>query len=418
MILLFIRMHLKFLILTQLFLITHFLSFAQLENPDRTPKVFLDCNVCPQQFIRQNVDFVDFVRDRQVADIHLLITRQFLGGGGREYQLDFTSLNEEYEIDFNFKIQTYAADTRIEIHRKLTNAIKSGLVPYAASKLPIRLEVEREAPSAEQPSPGSDDPWNNWIFEVAGSIDWEKESNQKEYELDGRVEIDRTTEMWRIRSDFDIEFEVNEVKRDSQTLVSSLKRSGAEVSIVKSISEHWSAGVFTGVSSSTFNNIELGTRLQGAIEYSYFPYQLSATKEFTFAYLLGPRYFDYWETTIFDEKKEGLMSQAIRINFEMRQPWGQIDSRLEGSHYFHDFSKNRLEFFSYLSLRVIKGLFLRVGGEAELINDQIYLPQGSASLEEILLQRRALATNFRLEFRFGVAYTFGSIYNSVVNTRL
>ena len=112
------------------------------------------------------------------------------------------------------------------------------------------------------------------------------------------------------------------------------------------------------------------------------------------------------------------MAEAIRINFEMRQAWGTIDARLEGSHFFHDFSKNRLEFYSFLSLRVFKGLFVRLGGEANLINDQLFLPQGDASLEEILLQRRALATDFRLEFRFGVAYTFGSIYYSVVNTRL
>lgn len=411
-------MYLKNTFLVLLCSFVHFASFSQSAYPNRTAKVFLDCNVCPQQYIRQNIDFVSFVRDRQVADIHLLITRQFLGGGGREYQLDYRGLNDNYDMQFAYTIQTYAADTRIEIQRKLTNAIMSGLMPYVASQTPVQLIVEREAPSADSPSPTEEDPWNNWIFEVAGSLDWEKESNQKEYELDGQVEIDRTTEMWRIRSEFEIEYEVNEVQRDSQTLVSSLKRSGAEISVVKSITNHWSAGVFSGVSSSTFNNIELGGRLQAALEYSYFPYQLSATKEFTFAYLVGPRYFDYWETTIFDESREGLMSQAIRINFEMRQPWGQIDSRLEGSHYFHDFSKNRLEFFSYLSLRLIKGLFLRIGGEANLINDQIYLPQGDASIEEILLQRRALATNFRLEFRVGVAYTFGSIYNSVVNTRL
>ncbi len=411
-------MNLKHLFLLILCSFIHFFSYSQSTYPNRTAKIFLDCNVCPQQFIRQHIDFVNFVRDRQVADIHLLITRQFLGGGGREYQLDFHGLNEAYDMQFDYTIQTYAADTRIEIQRKLTNAIMSGLMPYVASHTPVQLIVEREAPSAANPSPTEDDPWNNWIFEVAGSLDWEKESNQKEYELDGQLEIDRTTEMWRVRSEFEIEYEVNEVKQDTQTLVSSLKRSGAEISVVKSISDHWSAGIFTGVSSSTFNNIELGGRLQAALEYSYFPYQLSATKELTFAYLLGPRYFNYWEPTVFDQNEEGLMSQAIRINFEMRQAWGQIDSRLEGSHYFHDFSKNRLEFFSYLSLRIIKGLFVRVGGEADLINDQIYLPQGDASIEEVLLQRRALATSFRLEFRLGVAYTFGSIYNSVVNTRL
>ncbi|MFP4093406.1 MAG: hypothetical protein ACLFUB_02905 [Cyclobacteriaceae bacterium] len=69
-------------------------------------------------------------------------------------------------------------------------------------------------------------------------------------------------------------------------------------------------------------------------------------------------------------------------------------------------------------MHIVKGLFARIGGEAELINDQIFLPKGDASLEEILLQRRGLPTSFRLKFRPGVAYTFGSTYNSMVNTRL
>ena len=40
-----------------------------------------------------------------------------------------------------------------------------------------------------------------------------------------------------------------------------------------------------------------------------------------------------------------------------------------------------------------------------------------ATPEEILLERRALLTNYRYGAFVGISYTFGSIFNSVVNPR-
>jgi len=45
------------------------------------------------------------------------------------------------------------------------------------------------------------------------------------------------------------------------------------------------------------------------------------------------------------------------------------------------------------------------------------LVKGGASREEILLKRKELATQFRYFTYFGLSYTFGSIYNNVVNPR-
>ena len=51
------------------------------------------------------------------------------------------------------------------------------------------------------------------------------------------------------------------------------------------------------------------------------------------------------------------------------------------------------------------------------INDQIYLPNAGNTEEEILLQRQALETGFRITSNIGIRYTFGSIYNTIVNQR-
>jgi hypothetical protein len=51
------------------------------------------------------------------------------------------------------------------------------------------------------------------------------------------------------------------------------------------------------------------------------------------------------------------------------------------------------------------------------VRDQLNLPAGEATPEEILLQQRELATDFRFSTSLSITYTFGSIYSNVVNPR-
>ena len=51
------------------------------------PKVFLDCNFCDITYIKQNVPYVNYVRDRKVADGHVLYIQQRTGSGGMEFRL-------------------------------------------------------------------------------------------------------------------------------------------------------------------------------------------------------------------------------------------------------------------------------------------------------------------------------------------
>lgn len=51
-----------------------------------TVRVFIDCTntPCDQDFFRTEMAFVDHVRDRQNADVHILLNGQSTGSGGRE----------------------------------------------------------------------------------------------------------------------------------------------------------------------------------------------------------------------------------------------------------------------------------------------------------------------------------------------
>src|SRR5262245_57290182 len=53
------------------------------------PRVFLDCHFCDTNFIRTEMNWVNWVRDAADAQIHVLVTRQSTGGGGQEWLLNF-----------------------------------------------------------------------------------------------------------------------------------------------------------------------------------------------------------------------------------------------------------------------------------------------------------------------------------------
>ena len=91
---------------------------------------------------------------------------------------------------------------------------------------------------------------------------------------------------------------------------------------------------------------------------------------------------------------------------------------LEAVHFLQYPSDYNLELNGSLDYRIVRGLNLNLWGGIESVRSQRFLPIGGASDEEVLLERRALATDFRFRAGLGLSYTFGSIYNNVVNSRL
>ncbi|MFQ5632202.1 MAG: hypothetical protein ACE5I1_25815, partial [bacterium] len=167
----------------------------------------------------------------------------------------------------------------------------------------------------------------------------------------------------------------------------------------------------------TFDNRDLDITLSPAIEFNLLPYSESTRRELRFLYRIGPNFVNYQEVTIFDKTSETLFGEELSISYETKQPWGSVEVELEGSHFFHDFSKNRLQLFGELEIRLFKGLSLDIFGSVSRIRDQLSLRKGGATPEEILLRRRELATSFRYFGSVRLSFTFGSIYSNVVNPR-
>ena len=187
--------------------------------------------------------------------------------------------------------------------------------------------------------------------------------------------------------------------------------------IVRSLSDHWAAAARARISSSTFVNQDRAVRVAGGIEHNVFPYSESSKRQLVNQLTVALTNFDYMETTVYGKDEETVGSAIFISAFNIRQPWGESGVGFETSVYFHDPKRHRLVVDGALDVRVFRGFSLNMEGSVSRVRDQLYLRAGDATDEEILLRRRQLATSYRYRFSVGITYTFGSIYNNVVNPR-
>lgn len=154
-----------------------------------------------------------------------------------------------------------------------------------------------------------------------------------------------------------------------------------------------------------------------ALEYDIFPYSESTRRQLRILYRAGYNYVTYVDSTIYDKTRETLWQQSLTAAYEVVQKWGSVNVTLSYSNYLHDLSKDNISLDGFIELRIAKGLSVSFGGGASIIHDQLALVKGGASTQEVLLRRKELATQYRYFTFFGFTYTFGSIYNNVVNPR-
>ncbi len=391
-------------------------------RPGERLRVFLDCqNVhCDFDFVRTEITFVDWVRNRQDAGIHLLVTAQTTGGGGREFTLSFIGQGGLAGSDQTLRTlspQTASSDER---RRTLVRAFTLGLARYAVgTPAADRITVTYAAPATDSSASSAPirDPWNYWLYSLSVNGNVNGESRSKFSQFYGNISANRTTEEFKVRLSTNGSYGENKFVLTDGTFTSYSHSYGVSGLVVKSLGPHWSAGPSVSASSSTFFNYKLALRSGLAAEYNLFPYNESTRRQLTFLYTLGGAHFRYEDTTIFDRLQETRPTQSLAVSLDVKQRWGSASISLDGDQYLHDLSKYNLGASADGDLRIFKGFSLNFFGQASLLRDQLYLRKGGASDEEVLIRRRQLATSYRYFGFFGIRYSFGSIYNNVVNPR-
>ena len=395
-------------------------------GPDTNPQakvlqVYLDCRQCDFDFIRTELNFVNYVRDPELADLHVFVTDERTGGGGREYQFTFIGLGPFAGTSYTLKHYIDRDATEDENREALKQFLKMGFASYLfqtpmGKRFSIEYRGDRDNVVLEQ----TEDPWNNWVFQAyLGRVRLDVESNMSVFNSRWGFFADRVTEQWKLR--FRPYFNYGKVKiqtsSEKDPLYSIQRRHGLDSYIIKSITRHWSAGIFADYQTNNGRNIRHQVILSPGIEFSIFPYEEATRKSITFTYLVGSGFYDYYEETIYGKKEEMLFNHSLRGLVNIQQPWGNIETGLTASQYFHDSARRRIEFYGRTSVRLFEGFSINFQAEYKVVRDQLSLPKGNVSVEDVLLKQRELATDFSFTGSVAVSYTFGSRFANVVNTR-
>ena len=391
---------------------------SELQGPERV-RVFLDCQSqnCNSQEFRTVIDFVDWVRDREASDVHVIMTSQGTGAG-TEYVFDFLGVGPLLGTDVALRFSAPATSTQDEVLGGLSRTLAVGLATYAAQVGFAPFLDIRSMEVAQAPGVPLQDPWKLWVFQVGGDFDAEGEEREESYEIGLQLSANRTTPDWRIEIDLGGEFSERTVElNDGREFVRQQDEWEFETLVVKSLARHWSAGVDLEVNTSTQINRELGARTAAALEWSLFPYEEANRRQMVVQYQVGVTQVNYEEETIFGRLEETLADHRLVAAYETRQPWGDISFTAGWTIYLDDWSRYALALRTNFGIRLFRGLQLNAGGGYEIIRNQVYLAAQDLTDEEILVQQRALATGFEYNFRVGLSYRFGSIFNNVVNNR-
>jgi len=398
-------------------------------------RVFLDCQGgvrgCDRNFFVQEMGFVNWVRDRFDSDVHLLLTQLNAGNGGREITVNFLGQKGYAGKVDTLVVNTLPNDADDRVRRELLRTFQLGLAPYIArtpiaSRMRVGLAGGVVAPTINPRA--VKDRWNLWLYRVDGNFSASGEQLVRTTNLSTSVSAARTTDNWKINlgattsyneRDFKI-FQTNASNpavRDTVSVIVLQRAANANALMGRTLNGHLTVGAKVSLGFSEVLNQKLALRVSPAVEYNYFPWTEATRRQLTALYYVGPNYYSYYRTTIFGEDEETRANQTLLLALTQRQKWGNTNLTLEGSHYLHDPQRNHVTLSGFVDLRLGRGFSLNFRGSASRVRDQIYIAGAAQSERDILTQRQQLQTNFRYNTNVGIGYTFGSIYNTIVNQR-
>ncbi|MFO7574318.1 MAG: hypothetical protein R6W67_04085 [Bacteroidales bacterium] len=385
-------------------------------------KIFIDCDRCDRTFIKESIPYVNYVNNSDDADVFIIMTRRGTGGGGTEHLISFSGQ----------KIYTGIKDTLVFFdppnssndftRQGQANTLAMGLMRYVArTPLSQNIRINYREPlgrGRHLSQVVEDDPWNSWVFRLSSRGSLNKDQNYGTITSNNSLSADRVTP--EFKSEFDIRFDFRERSITTEGVTSKYTTQNDfrfQTLQVKSISPHFSVGANLSTSSSQYGNIKYELNIDPAIEYNIFPYSESFMRQIRIQYTVQCGYFNYIDTTRYFKLEEMIYRHQLAVAVGFNQQWGSSNFSIRGGHFLNDAS-----FFSFnlngdINWRVYRGLSISFNARAAIIRDDRAVLKGNASVEEVLLQLRKLSSTYSYQAGFGLSYSFGSIYNNVVNPR-
>lgn len=393
-------------------------------------RVFLDCpnfqSGCALDYYVVELPFAHWTRDRLFADVQLLVTTLTTGSGGTEWTVAFIGRERFAGLVDTITTTTLPNASEDDVRKTLSGVFVRGLYRYA-QRTPLAsqftLRYTRPDSAGRTTAAPVRDPWDFWTIETGVNAFLNGEQQQRFANIGASIEARRITNAWKTVLGFETEYnESTYTLRDSlgasTEFANIIRNAGARLRVVRSVTPRWSLGVVGSARRSDFLNTHLAARGGPVVEANLFPWAEATRRQLTASYALSWNDFRYRERTVFGVTAEQRPSQVLTVATNVRQKWGSLDLSARGSQYLHDLQKYELSVGGSMRLQLVRGLSLTIDGRWSRVRDQLYLPGAQLSNEEILVRQRALATGYQYFTYVGVSYTFGSIYNTIVNPRL
>ena len=253
------------------------------------------------------------------------------------------------------------------------------------------------------------------MFRLRGSAAFSEDQNYSSSRIRTSLSSDRVTSDLKI--EVDGSYNVSSSNSKLVGVETNHRDWNFRTLMVKSISEHWSMGIRAGLNGSIKNNFDLSYSVGPALEYNIFPYEESFKRQVRIQYGVSGVYNNYTSITRYLKTEEMLLRHYLSIAWGVNQEWGNGFLYSTYANYLHDFELNNLRLGGRINYRIYKGLSANVDANARIVHDQINLPLKDISDTDILTQQYALKSGYSYSFSVGLSYSFGSIYNNVVNTR-
>jgi hypothetical protein len=412
-----------------LLLLAHPLSAQNPVGPARDTvqnaalRAYLDCQEwgCDRDFLVTEMKWVNWMRERLDAEIHVLVTSAATGSGGRQFTVVTIGQKQYAGVADTLTYTANANDADDTRRRGLLRVISQLLLPYAArTPLGPRLSVSFAAPATNDAAPGAAarDNWNFWTYSISANGYGSGEKRQSFENLWSSLSANRTTETWKIRLSGNFSYDQSSFSFSNGTKYSTLQRSfGLSSIVVRSLGAHWSMGGKAQADRSDYYNTNANIVAGPAVEWDYYPYKEYTRRRLTVLYSVAVQHYDYRETTIYNRDRETRPMHFLAVGLSKRQPWGSASASLTGSQFLNALKHYNASLNGGVDVRLGKGFSVNLYGNLARVRDQLYLPRGEATDADVIARQQALSTNYRYYVMAGLRYQFGSIFNSVVNQR-
>jgi len=405
------------------------------EDTGSALRVFVDCQGppmwCNRNHFRTEIQWVSWMNDRADADVHVIITSEAVGGGGRRFNLDFIGRGAMAALTDALTYISSGTDVQIETLDGITQALRMGLLRYAVEAgWGTEFDVAFDPRAVLATSGGGDaasgdaegvatlyDPWNYWTFRVGMNGNMNVQQSRSSHRLNPSFGADRVTETWKFNLNAFASYDRERIELSNRVVRNDRDGWNVNTVIVRSISTHLSTGASIRGGSSTQNNRTARVTVNPAIEWNYYPYSEANRRQLITHYGAGVQYNQYEKETVFGVTTESVPLHTLGIQYRAVEGWGNAGVSFDASQYLHRSGLYSFGASGNLSFRVVRGLDLNLNASGEWIQDQIHIPAASLSEEDILLGRLSLPTGYRYQASLGFNYRWGSSFSNIVNTR-